>query len=160
MKPLFKTFLAVILAVSFAPLANACMNADDLQVIEGNDAVFKIKSNCSSSYTFRYKAVTVNGTAQSPNDYEAYSDYLTFAKDDRKKKVRLETVQDNTCENFEKFTLKLSTLQVRVWRNGVPRWVTVENSFFRGTNFPRTVNIEAEILQSAWIDRNGDAQCT
>ena len=157
---LFKTFIAVVMAVSFVPFANACLSSDEFQVIEGNDAVFKIKSNCSSNYAFLYKAVTVSGEAQSPGDFTAYSGEVRFTKDDRTKRVSVETIQDNVCEIFEKFKLKLSNLKVRVWRNGVPVYITPNDNFYRSTTFKRSYEFKGEIAQTYWKDSNGNYQCT
>lgn len=155
--------LLVILAVFVTPppIANACISGDDVQAIEGNNAVFKIKSDCSKNYTFRYKVETVNDEAESPGDYVSYSGYINYTRYDREEKVTITTHVDHICEIFEKFILRIYKLQVQTYnRAGVPRWVTPGNAFYRGTTFPKSVDITGEILQTAYIDPDGRPQCT
>lgn len=153
--------LLVILAVFVPPAASACISGDNVQAIEGNNAVFNIKSTCSKNYTFRYKVDTVDDEAESPGDYASYSGYINFTRYDRDEKVTVTTHVDYICENFEKFTLRIYKLQVQVYNSsGVPRWVTPGNAFYRGTTFPKSVDITGEVLQTAYIDKNGRPQCT
>ena len=163
MNSLSKTFL-LILAVFVTPpppIANACISGDKVQAIEGNNAVFTIKSDCSKNYTFRYKVETVNDEAESPGDYASYSGYINYTRYDREEKVTITTHIDHKCEIFEEFILRIYKLQVQMYNaNNVPRWVTPGNAFYRGTTFPRSVDIKGEILQTYYIDQDGSPRCT
>ena len=79
--------------------------------MEGDDVTFTVTLSAASGKTVTVHAATSKGSlgTASSSDYTAVSMTLSFAADETSKQVTVQTVEDTTDEDNEKFTLTLST---------------------------------------------------
>ena len=84
--------------------------APDIDVTEGNDAVFKVKLPTTYSVNVRWFYETVEGTATAYDDYAHtwVGSYLTIAAGSRTGSVTIGTSRDDVDDDEETFKLKLS----------------------------------------------------
>ena len=96
----------------------------DATVEEGNSAQFTVTLSMTSTQTVTVRYGTSDGTAEAGNDYTAVQDQtLTFAPNDNRKTISVQTLEDMLEENNETFTVTLSS----------PNGATVQRGAATGT---------------------------
>ncbi|WP_089241482.1 MBG domain-containing protein, partial [Belliella buryatensis] len=79
---------------------------------EGGSITFTVTRTGKVQNSQQIDFTTIDGTAESPADYEGQMGTLTFATDDLIKTIQIQTLTDNTYEGTEEFTIVLSNLDV------------------------------------------------
>ena len=129
--------LAILVMTVLAQGAVAqTFSAPDIDVTEGNDAVFNVKLPTTYSVNVRWFYETVEGTATAYDDYAHtwVGSYLTIAAGSRTGSVTIGTSRDDVDDDEETFKLKLSAFQTQgvgssAWASaqlsGVPTETTI-----------------------------------
>jgi len=107
---------ALMLAALVQPAAAAQLYAPDIEVDEGEVAVFKITLPQAYTFALRFRYQTKDGSAKKGRHYEAKQGYLVFHAGTQSLEVNVQTrvSQDATTRDFK---LALSERQMR-WGNG------------------------------------------
>ncbi len=82
-------------------------NIEDLEVEEGDIAVFTVTRSGKTDVSSSVKYVTRNGTAKSGTDYEQVSGILGFAPGETSKQISVRTFADTVEENPEDFYMRI-----------------------------------------------------
>jgi len=139
---------AVVVALMLAALAQPAaaeqwFKAPDIQVKEGDVAVFKFTTLIQFNYAIRYAYRTRDGSANSGSDYVAKSGHVVFPAGARSAEVRVET-RENGDSGDKHFELVLTDQQTRGFVGG--DW----NSWFMVRGFPSTKTVRARIVDSSY----------
>ena len=101
----------LVAAVSSPAVANNF--APDIEVIEGNDATFKVTMPFGLRANVRWSYETEDGTATWAQDYSASSGHLVIQSGDTTGAVEVETSGDSVADDGETFKLRLYNLQMQ-----------------------------------------------
>jgi hypothetical protein len=102
------TFLPCICGTA-AFSANAAININDVTVTEGGAASLTVSLDAPLARgSVRVDYSTRDGSANAVQDYEATSGHLLFRRGEQTRQITLQTVNDNTAELIETFTVELS----------------------------------------------------
>ena len=112
---------AAFLAAAVSSPARANNFAPDIEVIEGNDATFKITMPFALRANVRWSYETEDGTATWAQDYSASSGHLVMQSGDMTGAVEVETSGDSVADDGETFKLRLYNLQMQ---RGNGQWVS------------------------------------
>ena len=96
--------------------------ADATRVVEGNAAEFVVSLSPASGVAVTVSYTTVDGTARVGADYESLTGTLRFDPRETSKTITVQTVDDDTREEGEEFTVELSD----------PQGATLENDSATG----------------------------
>jgi len=129
---------ALMLAALVQPAAAAQIQAPDIEVDEGEKAVFKITLPQAYNFTVRYPYQTQDGTAKSGRHYDAKQGKLVFWAGTKSLQVEVQTRvnQDAVTRNF-----KLVISEGQLYTNSGPAGWTWINS----THVPSHRTIHATI---------------
>ena len=114
------TWLAALMLATLAqpataqvmiPDVTAQLEAADIEVVEGDDAIFKLSLSRSFDFEIRYAYQTQDATAKAGKDYEAQKGYVVFAAGRQYAEVRVKTYRDNIVDGTENFKLVLSDME-------------------------------------------------
>ena len=84
------------------------LSVGDAAVVEGDTATFRVTLSAASENTVTISYKTKDGTAVAGSDYTAMAGTLRFEPGDTTKTIRVPTVDDDTPEETEAFTVELS----------------------------------------------------
>ncbi len=87
------------------------LRAEEIKVREGGIATFNVRLLQPSPSTVKVRYATGNGTAASPNDYNAVSGVLTFTPGQTTQQVLVRTNEDTQFEDDETFFLRFGSVQ-------------------------------------------------
>ena len=111
---------ALMLAALASPAAAGTFQAPDVEVKEGETAVFAITLPSTQSSTIRYAYQTENASAKAGEDYEAKQGQVVFPAGVTRAQVEVRTYK-NDDTNDEHFNLVLIRQQASVgWWYSVP----------------------------------------
>ena len=122
------------------------MTSPNIQVREGEDAIFTFILSRPFDFNLRYTYRTQDGSAKAGTDYKAQQGYVVFPAGKRLAEVRITTLTDDIIDN-DHFKLVLSDPQThgygKVWGQYVwtGRWVV--------NGLPETKAVRARI-RNAW----------
>ncbi len=124
----------------------AALKASNIQVREGEDAIFTFVLSRSFDFSLRYAYRTQDGSAKAGKDYQARQGHVVFPAGKRVAQVRVKTLKDNIVDN-DHFKLVLSDAEThgygKVWGGYVwtGRWVV--------NGLPETKTVRAGI-RNTW----------
>ena len=84
------------------------LSVGDAAVVEGDTATFRVTLSAASENVVTVSYKTKDGTAVAGSDYTAMAGTLRFEPGDTTKTIRVPTVDDDTPEETEAFTVELS----------------------------------------------------
>ena len=84
------------------------LSVGDAAVVEGDTATFRVTLSAASENVVTVSYKTKDGTAVAGSDYTAMAGTLRFEPGDATKTIRVPTVDDDTPEETEAFTVELS----------------------------------------------------
>ena len=84
------------------------LSVGDAAVVEGDTATFRVTLSAASENVVTVSYKTKDGTAVAGSDYTAMAGTLRFEPSDTTKTIRVPTVDDDTPEETEAFTVELS----------------------------------------------------
>ena len=99
------------------------LSVGDAAVVEGDTATFRVTLSAASENVVTVSYKTKDGTAVAGSDYTAMAGTLRFEPGDTTKTIRVPTVDDDTPEETEAFTVELSA----------PSGATVADGTWTGT---------------------------
>ena len=99
------------------------LSVGDAAVVEGDTATFRVTLSAASENVVTVSYKTEDGTAKVGSDYTAKARTLRFEPGNTTKTIRVPTVDDDTPEEAEAFTVELSA----------PSWATVADGTGTGT---------------------------
>ena len=138
---------ALMLAALVQPAAAAQLQAPDIEVDEGEKAVFKITLPQAYNFTLRYPYKTQDGTAKSGRHYDAKQGKLVFWAGTTSLQVEVQTrvSQDAVTRNF-----KLVISEGEHYSNQGPAgWVWINSSHVPGH---RTIHAK---IRDAYVGATG-----
>ncbi len=138
---------ALMLAALVQPAAAAQLYAPDIEVDEGEVAVFKITLPQAYNFTLRYSYQTQDGTAKSGQHYDSKQGVLMFWAGTTNLQVKVQTrvSQDAVTRDF-----KLVISEGELYSNSGPAgWVWISSS-----HVPKHRTIHAKI-RDAYIGATG-----
>lgn len=121
---------ALMLAALVQPAAAAQLQGPDIEVDEGEKAVFKIALPQAYNFTVRYPYQTQDGTAESGRHYDAKQGKLVFWAGTKSLQVEVQTrvSQDAVTRDF-----KLVISEGELYNNAGPAgWVWISSSHVPG----------------------------
>ena len=144
--------IAALVAALAWPAAAQELQAPNIEVKEGEVAVFEFTLPNRYDFAIRYAYRTRDGSAKSgPDnpDYEAKRGHVVFPTGSRTAQTRVQTLSDRVVEH-EYFDLVLSDLQTRGLVPGSNAWT----SALRVKYLPVTKTVRARIIDT--IDSAGE----
>ncbi|MCY3994836.1 MAG: hypothetical protein OXF07_01715 [Rhodobacter sp.] len=124
------------------PGVTAQLEAADITVREGEDAVFELSLSRSFDFAVRYAYRTKDGTARAGRDYEAKQGHVVFPAGRRVAEIRVRTHMDNIVDN-EHFELALSDVETHGY--GMVWFQYVWTDRWRVEGLPDTKTVRAWI---------------
>lgn len=144
----------LVLGVAGASIAPSVAWAADVQVKEGQTAVFTLNTRWPANdiFQYRWRYRTEGGTATDGKDYESRTGLVTFGVDEYKKNIVVKTLRDCENEPDEHFKLKFYDFEVKGMFRNTEGWVKPDFDLIRG--YPRSFERIGRIqnVQATWSD--------
>ena len=121
------TWLAALMLATLAqpataqvmiPDVTAQLEAADIEVVEGDDAIFKLSLSRSFDFDIRYAYQTQDATAKAGKDYEAQKGYVVFAAGP----VSMRRSGSRPTGTTSSTAPKISSLCCPTWRRMATEW--------------------------------------
>ena len=130
---------ALVLTALAWPVAAQQFQAPDIEIWEGETAVFEFTLPHAYGFAVRYAYTTRDGSAKAGDDYQAKQGHVVFPADIQSAEVRVRTLYDDDIVDNQYFELVLSDLQGQ--RIGSNTWTP---AFIK--NLPSAKTVRAQIL--------------